>query len=76
MRPTNNDITRALESIEASERDDEHPRAIAKREVSEWRSNAETEKLPVVNVRDDKDAPSLRVDDVLRKSYPDCVGLK
>lgn len=68
--PTTTDITRALQSIEASERDDEHPRTIARHKVSEWRSNAETEQLPVVNVHDDKGAPVLNTDDILTRSYP------
>ena len=50
-----------------------HPRDIARQRVAEWRSNAEREQLPVSNVHDDKGAPLLDVDEVLRRSDPNHV---
>lgn len=47
----------------------EHARDTARRKVKQWRSDAEREKRQVAN-QDDSGAPSLRVDDVLRKSEP------
>lgn len=71
MNLTTNDISRALQSIEATERDDQHPRTIARRKVREFRSDAEQRQLPTTNVHDDKGAPVLNRDEVLRRSYPD-----
>lgn len=50
-----------------------HARDLARRKVSEWGSIAETEQLPVSN-QHDSTAPSLRVDDVLRRSELDHRG--
>ena len=69
MKPTTTDITRALESIEASERDGSHPRAIARRKVKQWKSNAEVERLPLVN-QHERVERVLPVDDILTRSYP------
>ena len=41
-----------------------------------WYSDAERLGLPVVNEHDDKGAPVLDRDKVLRQSLPDCVGLR
>lgn len=49
----------------------EHPLDRARRLVAEWCSNAQRESLPVSNQHDDKNAPVLDVDEVLRRSQPD-----
>lgn len=46
-----------------------HARDIARQRIAEWRSNAQRESLPVVNVQD-SGAPLLRRDEVVRASYP------
>lgn len=38
MRPTNHDITAALDAIEASERPADHPRKLAKQAIARHRS--------------------------------------
>lgn len=48
----------------------EHPLDRARRLVAEWRSNAEREKLPTVNVRD-SGAPVLDVDHVISRTQPE-----
>lgn len=58
-------INEALQSIEAAERDPDHPRSIARRRVAEWRSNAETQGLPRVNEHDVHGAPLLDVSKTL-----------
>lgn len=51
-------------------------RDIAAQRVKRWRSNAEKEKLPVSN-QDDSGAPSLRTDDILKRSEGDhLIGKK
>lgn len=54
----------------------EHPLDYARRKVREWRSDAEAERLPTTNIHDDKGAPLLDRDAVLRKSYPNHAGKK
>lgn len=44
-----------------------HPRDLARRKVKQWKSDAERGKLHISN-QDDSGAPSLRVDDILRRS--------
>lgn len=70
MKPTNHDITAALKAIEATELPDDHPRAIARQRVNEWRSNAEREGWPVSNAHDVHGAPLLDRDGVVRASVP------
>ena len=68
-------ITEALNAIEAAERDPSHPRAIARQRVKQWKSDAERERLPVVNLTD-SGAPLLDRDAVLRASYPNHANRK
>lgn len=63
-------------NLRAVDNEVEHPLDYARRKVKEWRSDAEQRQLPVVNLHDDKGAPPLDRDAVLRRSYPDCVGLR
>lgn len=49
----------------------EHPRDRARRLVNEWRSDADRENLPVSNRHDDKGAPVLDVDHVIRRTQPE-----
>lgn len=53
-----------------------HARDIARQRIKEWRSNADKGHLPLTNVHDDKGAPVLDRDSVLRNSYPNHVGRK
>lgn len=46
-----------------------HPKDIARQRVAEWKSNAQRDNLPLVNLVD-SGAPLLRRDEVLRASYP------
>lgn len=57
-------------NLRAVDNDHEHTRDYARRKVKEWRSNAERERLPVSNPHDDKGAPVLMRDDVVRASVP------
>lgn len=41
-----------------------------------WQSDAERKGLPLVNEHDDKGAPLLDRDKVLKRSLPNCVGLR
>lgn len=66
MTPTTNDISRALKSIESTERGDEHPRTLARKAIEKWRSDAEQERLPITNIHDDKGAPVLNPDATLK----------
>lgn len=52
-----------------------HPRDLARRKVKQWKSDAEQGKLHISN-QDDTGAPSLRVDEVLRRSEPDYTRTK
>ena len=62
-------------NLRAVDNDHPHPRDIARQRVAEWRSNAEREGLPVTNVHDDKGAPVLTRDEVL-KWEPTHIGRK
>lgn len=73
--PSSDDITAALDAIEASERPVDHARTIARERVREWRSNAERERLPRTNIHDDKGAPVLDIDSTL-KWEPRHIGRK
>lgn len=53
----------------------EHNLDYARRKVKQWRSDAQREKREVAN-QDDSGAPSLRVDEVLRRSEPDYTRRK
>lgn len=75
MKPSTRDIHHALRSIENAERDPSHPRALARKAIAEWRSNAQREGLPTTNTHDDKGARVLPVDDVL-KWEPQHIGRK
>ena len=68
-KPTSKTVDAALKSIEAAERPEDHPRSIARRKVKQWKSDAEQGKLHISN-QDDTGAPSLRVDEVLKRSLP------
>lgn len=46
-----------------------HSRDVARQRVKAWRSDADREALPVTNIID-TGAPLLKVDDVVRASYP------
>lgn len=48
----------------------EHPLDYARRKIKKWRSDAESQRLPVAN-QDHSGAPSLRVDEVIERSLPD-----
>lgn len=61
-------MTKAQFRVVDNER--EHPRDRARRLVAEWRSDSEREKLPISNTHDDKGAPVLNVNEVLRRSQP------
>lgn len=76
MKLTTSDITRALREIEGADLPDDRPRRLAREAIAKWRSDTEQRQLPVVNLHDDKGAPLLDRDAVLRRSYPDCVGLQ
>lgn len=69
MTPTNDDVSHALRSIEATELPDNHPRKLAREAIAEFRSNAQREGLPIAN-QIDSGAPLLRRDEVVRASYP------
>ena len=64
MEPTTKTVNQALRDIEAAELLPGHPRAIARRLLKRWRSDATRLKLAVSN-QHDSGAPSLRVDEVL-----------
>lgn len=49
-----------------------HPRDIARQRVAKWKSNAEREQLPIVNVTTGSGAPLLDKDRVVGGSYPTC----
>lgn len=70
MKPSPNDITHALRSIENAERGPEHPRALARKAIAEWRSNAQREGLTTTNIHDDKGGRRLNTDEILRRSEP------
>ena len=70
MKPTTNEVNDALRDIERTERPADHPRTLAREAVTQWRSNAQREGLPVTNLRDGKGAELLDVDRVVRGSYP------
>lgn len=74
MKPTSNEITHALRSIENAERQDDHPRSLARKAITEWRSNAAKENLPVVNITDNKGGRRLNTDEVLRRSEPNHIS--
>lgn len=57
-------------NLRAVDNEIEHPRDLARRRVKEFRSDAEQRQLPTTNVHDDKGAPVLDRDEVLRRSYP------
>ena len=69
MQPTAKMIATTLSKIEAAERDPNHPRALARQAVAKWRSDAESERLPVTNITD-SGAPLLRVNEVISRSEP------
>lgn len=73
MNPTTKNVSDTLAAIEAQERDPNHPRVLAREVIKQWRSNAQRESLPVSNQHDDKNAPVLDVDEILRRSQPDHV---
>lgn len=77
MEPSTKAITEALSSIEAAERPANHPRTLARTAIKRWRSDAQKLKLTVSN-QVDSGAPSLRVDDVLRRSsgHAERIGRK
>lgn len=62
-------------NLRAVDNNQPHARDIARQRVSEWRSNAERERLPVSNPHDDKGAPVLDVDSTL-KWEPKHIGRK
>ena len=62
-------------NLRAVDNNQPHARDIARAAVKEWRSNADKEELPIATVQD-SGAPSLRVDDVIRRSQPDLIGKK
>lgn len=67
--PTNDEINATLRRLEATKMelvDDDGP---------QWQSDAERLNLPLVNLVD-TGAPLLDRDKVLRRSLPDCVGLR
>lgn len=70
MNPTNRAIADALRRLALSELLDDHPRKLARDAIMEFRSNAQREGLPIANVHDDKGAPVLMRDDVIRASLP------
>lgn len=55
--------------LRAVDPDREHNLDYARRKVKQWKSDAERGKLHISN-QTDSGAPSLRVDDVLRRSEP------
>lgn len=65
MKPTTKSVDDVIADIEAQQRDEDHPRSIARQRIKEWRSNAQRQSLPVTNVHDDKGAKVLPVDEVL-----------
>lgn len=75
-QPTPTDITRALREVETAELPDDHPRRLAREAIARWKSDAEQRQLPTTNLTTGSGAPLLDRDAVLRKSYPDCVGLR
>lgn len=70
MKPTNHAIADTLRRLALSELPDDHPRQLARQAVMEFRSNAQREGLPIANVHDDKGAPVLMRDEVVRASIP------
>lgn len=65
MNPTTREIDNTLRQLEQT-----------KMEIAdEWQSDAERLRLPRTNLHDDKGAPVLDRDAVLRRSLPDCIGL-
>lgn len=64
-------VTETIEQLEAQNQ----PQPTKLEIVDEWQSDAEKRGLPVVNKHDNKGAPLLDRDAVLRRSLPDCVGL-
>lgn len=66
---------KAKSQFRVVDNEQEHARDIARRKVKQWRSDAEQQKLQIAN-QDDSGAPSLRVDDILRKSEPDYARRK
>lgn len=67
--PTPENINEALAAIKFAELPDNHPRRFARAAVTEFRSNAAKENLPIVNLCD-TGAPLLRRDEVVRASMP------
>lgn len=71
MQPTDEEVNRTLDQLSRTRMeivddvDDAPP----------WRSDAEREGLPTVNLTD-TGAPLLDRDKVLARSLPDCVGLR
>ncbi len=61
-------ITDAINALEAAERGPDHPRNLARDAVRKWRSHADREALPVVNIVD-TGAPLLRVDQTLNHAH-------
>lgn len=53
----------------------EHPRDAARKAVKRFRTLVEQERLPISN-QICTGAPSLRVDEVLKRSEPDHIGKK
>lgn len=62
-------------NLRAVDPDRLHPRDIARQRIAKWKSNAEREKLPTVNVTTGSGAPLLDRDKVL-KWEPKHMGRK
>lgn len=63
-------------NLRVVEKENLHARDLARQRVAEWRSNAQKENLPLSNEHDDKGAPLLPVDEVLKRSEEDHLGKK
>lgn len=70
QQPTTRVVNDALADIEAAERDPQHARSLARAAIKRWRSDADRQALPTVNRTTGSGAPLLKVDDVIRRSYP------
>lgn len=70
MNPSKQVVADALRRLTLSELPDDHPRKLARDAIMEFRSNAQREGLPIANVHDDKGAPVLMRDEVVRSSIP------
>jgi hypothetical protein len=71
MKPTTKTINDALQSIEAAERNPNHPRSLARLAIARFRSDAERQGLATVNRRDTKGAALLDVRRVLNYEHHD-----